>query len=184
MHADYLIVALTLPGIERPVICIPHGSGGLHRRDDFRTFEARITRANNPDDYPDTLRMHPGGAVGRSFSTEGLVYLAYHAVGCVASRVSLVGAHAAPATLVQRKVLEVRSQLHRQSYDAHRRAHDQLLPIADAVELVERLPRMLEHARGCAREGCRPACWREDNPCRRSHKKSTSAEDRSSAPND
>jgi len=139
MHADHLIVDLTIPGQDCPIVCIPHGAGGLHRRDDFARFAARIEHASNP-----------GRAVGSSYrgTDDATIYLAYHAHGCIAARISLRGCKAEPALAIQREAFRVRSQLHAQTSDRERGAYEGggLLSLEEAVALVVRLPKMVTEA--------------------------------------
>ncbi len=140
MSTDYLVVALHLPECDGPVVCIPHGFGGLHTAGDFERFQARIRVASDPEDPARAL--HPGGAVGRNRSDDCAIYLAHHALGCIPTTVSLVGARAEQPNPVQRELLRMRSEVHRASVDMYRSAHNGMLELAEAIDLAERVGRL------------------------------------------
>jgi len=156
MSADYLVVALHLPECDGPVVCIPHGFGGLHTAGDFESFQARIRVASDPEDPSHAL--HPGGAVGRNRVDDCMIYLAHHALGCIPTTVSLVGARAEQPNPVQRELLRMRSEVHRASVDMYRSAHSGMLSLQSAVLAAERVGRL---QRACNRSRRGIPC---DNP--------------------
>lgn len=135
--SDHLIIALDLPECDGPIVCIPHGFGGLHTARDFARFEARIRVASDPEDP--ARAIHPGGTVGRQRSDDCMIYLAYHALGCIPATVHLAGARAEDPSAVQRALFAKRSEVHRASVDMYRSAHSGTLDLAAAIELAEGL---------------------------------------------
>lgn len=116
----HLIVALSLPGRDRPLLCIPHGAGGLMGADDLDRIRHRIER----------VAEHPEEA-------EQVVHLTWHAFGSIAARVSLVGASVAPVNALQFAMFDALSRADRQV--AETRPPTGLLSLDEALALVGEL---------------------------------------------
>lgn len=117
----HLLVALTMPGRDRPLICIPHGSGGLMGPRDLERFQLRIERAAE----------HPEEA-------EQVVHLTRHALGSISALVSIAGATAAHANALQFAMFDALSRADRIA--AETRPPTGILPLEEALALVAALP--------------------------------------------
>ena len=121
---DHLLVNLHLAGQREPILCIPHGAGGLMGPKQAEHLAARIERANDGND----------GAV--------YLHLVWHARGSVSTDANLRGASFSVASPADIERWEKRCTAHRASADFERNpATDGLLVLRDAVAMVDSLDR-------------------------------------------
>lgn len=121
---DHLLVNLHLAGQPDPILCIPHGAGGLMGHKQADRLAVRIERADDGDD----------GSV--------YLHLAWHARGSVSTDANLRGASFTVASPADIERWEKRCKAHRASADFERNpATDGLLVLADAIEMAASLDR-------------------------------------------
>lgn len=118
---QHLLVALTLPGRDKPIVCIPHGSGGTMGPRDLDRLLLRIERAA---EWPDEPAL--------------MIHLTHHAAGSIATRVNLRDAIAARATAGQVERFEELSRADRIAAET-RWADEGVLPLNEALALVAEL---------------------------------------------
>lgn len=122
---DHLLVNLHLAGHREPILCIPHGAGGLMGPADASRLAVRIERANDGDDG--SVHLH----------------LVWHARGSVSTDANLRDA----SFMVADKAEDIlrwmkRCKAHRASGDFERNpATDGWLALRDAVEMAKSLDR-------------------------------------------
>lgn len=121
---DHLLVNLQLAGQHAPVLCIPHGAGGMMRAAEARAFAVRIARADDGDN-------------------DGKVWLhvVWHARGQVSAFANLRGA----SFMVADKPADIerwaaRCAAHRASSDKDR-SGTATMPLRDAVAMAGSLDR-------------------------------------------